>query len=185
MMALLVALVVLVAALGLGWWLGAVLPATAATLATLAALVLADAMLRRWPRSGAGEPEPLNLRATGGLLALVLGLGWLGEVLPVGHVGQVSSLTLALQVVLVWRLISSWEAVRAGERRSRPARSEALRASRDAPPGELRGDRIHGVSELMHVEHRHEPHNQAQGAESVFAQRAAGEVAELKGRPSA
>ncbi|NUQ00813.1 MAG: DUF1290 domain-containing protein [Armatimonadetes bacterium] len=104
-------------ALALGLGLGSGLTATSAlapylALATVALLESAVGALRAWLEQGGGRSpgEPLVN------LAVVLLLAWLGEHLSLGRVGTVSSLTLALEMALVVRILTHLEAIRAARR---------------------------------------------------------------------
>ena len=70
----------------------------------------------------------------------VLSLAWLGEQLSLGRVGQVPSLTLALEIALAFRMLGHVDAIR--DALMRPASVDD--PASDMPPDEAAGRRAEG-----------------------------------------
>jgi small basic protein len=101
------------AALAYGLHAGWTVTTAAGAEVSLLVLVLVEAGLRALRRNLAGVYTDRGFSyylLTMGVV--VLGLAWLGEQLSLGRVGQVSSLTLALEIALAFRMLSHVDAIR-------------------------------------------------------------------------
>lgn len=107
------ALLVMLALLSLGLWLGVSVSTVQAPYLGLLILVLLDGGLRLLRTALSGRPVGIAaLSEPAGLAVVVLGLAWLGERLSLGRVGGVPSFTLAIEIVLAARILGGAEDLR-------------------------------------------------------------------------